>query len=160
MLTDLSLAYVFFGVLYLQLQVQSALLSGWQTMAVTLLQTLKTTHTNITFNCVSSIYIETCMFAFILLSCSGWCSCVLGPLWSPISWPPCSDCAPPSSPSQTPADDSNQQTHARTRQAWVNTTVQPASNTHQHDSMCGTQKLLMKLKRVWQKDCFLLTPLI
>lgn len=46
MLTDLSLAYVFFGVLYLQLQVQSALLSGWQTMAVTLLQTLKNhTHT-------------------------------------------------------------------------------------------------------------------
>lgn len=45
MLTDLSLAYVFFGVLNLQLQVQSALLSGWQTMAVTLLQTLTTTHT-------------------------------------------------------------------------------------------------------------------
>lgn len=100
------------------------------------------------------------MFVSILLSCSGWCSCVLGPLWSPISWPPCSDCAPPSSPSQTPADDSNQQTHTHTRQAWVNTTGQPASNTHQHDSMCGRQKLLMKLKKVWQKDCFLLTPLI
>lgn len=45
----------------------------------------------------------------ISLSCSGWCSCVPGQLWWPISWPPCSDCAPPSSPSPTPADDSDRE---------------------------------------------------
>lgn len=47
-----------------------------------------------------------------LLFCSVWYSCVLWLLSLPIFWLLCSDCAPPSCPSRTPADGSV--SHTRT----------------------------------------------
>lgn len=88
-----------------------------------------------------------CVCVSLLLACSEWYSCALWPPWLPISWPPCSDCAPLSSPTPTPADDSNIPHTAAQRHATAAGKHTKIQCQKQQLKVCNTQRLLIKLKK-------------